>query len=553
MSVESMYPDGIGSVIAAAAATPSPVGKGLAAPAEELPPESSGQNSTPARGRGRGKGGGRGKTKAKAKAKPKAALKKPAAATNTGEDRSDEDLDADLEFDADLEALVPLKRPAAAKPPGGPPSKKPNAPAAERSPAHAAGPGSAIASAAKSPPPIPPAKIAQPEEAPEQKLVPVKQESKIEITKDEEAEIAKLGHRKVPSAVLEARGQLEKAGVDLNAISASDLKEKLPDETLKRLFSAYGSALQVCPQPQSKCKAAAKSQDEKREWLARFVVDPKTAGADLSAKSDASVGRVTDKVREYIWITENQMAGPLCCNSKEDAAIQKDGLESRPHESAKMREHNIKQYKWIFKKETETDRKEEKTTVRADASMNEADYQAVRDRMLGLQVGSNEVLDADPSPDGKLPRKGKTPQQKEAEKQEREKKERELQATDPQKAALLKAKQGLTAEIAKTKTWCRMATGELGDAPALAARLDVKGFPAAMGQFLVAKGAEHGNAVSALNDAEYTQAKVVLDKANVTLDELMAARETLENKRKETEAKFNQFKKDNLEAIKKMS
>eukprot|EP00959_Pyramimonas_sp_CCMP1952_P302205 6323232-Pyramimonas_sp.AAC.1 len=91
--------------------------------------------------------------------------------------------------------------------------------------------------------------------------------------------------------------------------------------------------------------------------------------------------------------------------------------------------HKIYQYKWTFKKEVEINRKEEKTTMSAEAAMNPDDYTMARGRMLGASFGDQGIEDATyPAEDsaGK-PRKGKTPEQKEADTKEKERQRAELE------------------------------------------------------------------------------------------------------------------------------
>ena len=66
----------------------------------------------------------------------------------------------------------------------------------------------------------------------------------VQLSESEQAAMKNVG-KKTPTAFKTARAELEKNGVDLATLTGDELKEQIPEASLKRLFAAYGYALKT--------------------------------------------------------------------------------------------------------------------------------------------------------------------------------------------------------------------------------------------------------------------------------------------------------------------
>eukprot|EP00959_Pyramimonas_sp_CCMP1952_P362764 7596740-Pyramimonas_sp.AAC.1 len=74
-----------------------------------------------------------------------------------------------------------------------------------------------------------------------------------------------------------------------------------------------------------------KADADRRDWLAKFVVDPSTGGSTASSGTTVTKRDTEKEVDE--WLTEKQLGGPQWLNDPYAAKIlcESGDLEDRPH------------------------------------------------------------------------------------------------------------------------------------------------------------------------------------------------------------------------------
>ena len=87
-----------------------------------------------------------------------------------------------------------------------------------------------------------------------------------------------------------------------------------------------------------------RSDRDRRDWLAAFLLDPESGGC---SGSNYTVRETSSKGHEKeVWVTEAIMAGPKYMNSADHAHIAIKSMTSRPHKlNAALRQAGIKEYK----------------------------------------------------------------------------------------------------------------------------------------------------------------------------------------------------------------
>lgn len=147
----------------------------------------------------------------------------------------------------------------------------------------------------------------------------------------------------LPKACAEFRALLEKnGGVSPDSVLAKDVKA----ERGKALV-AMRNSLHRNNSDGFKGYTALSSDKDRAEWLADYMIDPKTGGG-LGRNWTIRTTSLVDNERE-VWLTEEELGGALYLNSVANAKLAVASLKSRPHENAALRAANVKQYEWTVK------------------------------------------------------------------------------------------------------------------------------------------------------------------------------------------------------------
>ena len=188
--------------------------------------------------------------------------------------------------------------------------------------------------------------------------------------------------QKVPKAVQQARDALR--GMEINA------------DTIKKILSAkdYNN---LCCNFRNQMSASVKSEykalsgdEERRNWIAQYVLDPHTTVASGFNKTTAYIGNET--LKEYRWLHESEIASEQFLNSKEMAAmLTKSGeLESRPSEFPSLAAEGYKQY-WFNVSRVRASHgwtQEAGTSLKSD--LKEEEYKEVNAKILSESSGSGK-------------------------------------------------------------------------------------------------------------------------------------------------------------------
>ena len=145
----------------------------------------------------------------------------------------------------------------------------------------------------------------------------------------------------LPKPVIEARKAM--AGT---AITPETLYANLCPKLINKLASNFRNTMDK----DAKQRYQNASPAERREWVAFYAIDPKTATASGYNKQFVFTGESTD--RNVQWVTEEMMAGPMFLNSKEQArtVVKANILNEKPHELECLAAEGIKMYEFSWER-----------------------------------------------------------------------------------------------------------------------------------------------------------------------------------------------------------
>ena len=184
---------------------------------------------------------------------------------------------------------------------------------------------------------------------------------------------------KLPKKVLEARQALSNEDME---ITAQNLKAMLQPKDLNLLAVAFRSSM---------CEAAKQAykdlpnDNQRREWLAQFVIDPLCATA--TGFNATEVGFTERSKRRIIWVTEEQLADLL--KSEKHASIMKADMRDRPHESPSMAKAGILQFEYECTEQEYANYKKESAGTRLEAELTGKEHQRVTSDMKTVQIGTS--------------------------------------------------------------------------------------------------------------------------------------------------------------------
>ena len=144
----------------------------------------------------------------------------------------------------------------------------------------------------------------------------------------------------LPTACEELKAQILKDGGEISSQSIAGVERALR----QRAFSSLNSVLKKEFSDKFVEYTRMQDDDDRREWLAAFLVDPKSGGSVV--RNDTKRTTKTAETGAKAWLTIEEYGGPRGCNSLEHATLRCEGGEfaSRPHESPLMAAKKIKQY-----------------------------------------------------------------------------------------------------------------------------------------------------------------------------------------------------------------
>ena len=120
--------------------------------------------------------------------------------------------------------------------------------------------------------------------------------------------------------------------------------------------------------------------DESRhQWIADYLLDPKkvTCQGINSISRNSETGSDT----KFVWITEQELAGPKYMNDKDNAKIAIQALDSKAHTNAALAKHGVKLYYYEVTKELLKKTTVEKVGAQATCGMDADSYGQIRKHM----------------------------------------------------------------------------------------------------------------------------------------------------------------------------
>ena len=184
---------------------------------------------------------------------------------------------------------------------------------------------------------------------------------------------------KVPKAVLAAR---LKCGAE---VCAEDLKHKLSKQESNNLANNYRAGMT----PEVKDEyARLKSDSERRQWLAQYVMDPETA----TRKGFNSTVATNETMKEGTgqWLHLSELGGPLHLNNMKLAQdlVDSGTLQEQPSEHEALAEPGRKQYD--FSKELVRPRvgTTEQAGVKLETELKADEYKEVR-QLMSTSLGKS--------------------------------------------------------------------------------------------------------------------------------------------------------------------
>ena len=193
----------------------------------------------------------------------------------------------------------------------------------------------------------------------------------------------------LPPAIQRAIRTLSEQGFSITAENMKHLSHK----ARKDAFMALQNGLRAkAPDELGKYKMVT-GQDEKRQWLARFMLDPSCAGL----KGRNTFAKETEDVEgvDFVWITKDTMAGPSYLNNAVTADLACADCASRPYSrSESAASAGVLEYKYYFERGSHKRRSLEKTEVSAEADVNDEDYTKIREATQSVRVGHSACAES---------------------------------------------------------------------------------------------------------------------------------------------------------------
>ena len=177
---------------------------------------------------------------------------------------------------------------------------------------------------------------------------------------------------KLPPRCLALVEHIQSKGQDVNAQSIKEADPKIRREA----FSAFSGVIPQVDVAKANEYKKIIDNNEKRQWLAMFLVDPE---GGISKITNTIAREVVDVEKEdEEWVTEDKYGGPDYLNNPRLAAEAIKGMESRPFKHNEvLRKMGVLEYKRIKDTKSTSKNLVKKTTIDTTAEVEPGDVAAI--------------------------------------------------------------------------------------------------------------------------------------------------------------------------------
>ena len=168
---------------------------------------------------------------------------------------------------------------------------------------------------------------------------------------------------KVPKAVADLKEQFRREGEQFTP----EAIKLLPADTRKKVFSAIRYEISSKDGAEAAKEFSEKSEDEKRNMLVRFLIDPSCGTRKVSNTNahDTFDGTVDNEQ----WCTIAELSAPHRCNGMEAARLYAEDASEREHDRPAYRKAGIKQYLFVASQTVRSDGNRDSVETRAEAEV----------------------------------------------------------------------------------------------------------------------------------------------------------------------------------------
>ena len=175
--------------------------------------------------------------------------------------------------------------------------------------------------------------------------------------------------RWIPKQVSSARECLQKAGLP---VTGANLKKAIPTKDFNSLSACFRSKLS------KEAKAtytAIRSDEERRAWLAQFVLDPATCSMHGVNKTTAFVE--TTNHEEDEWLTFEELCDKVKSEKSAMILIKNNELETRPSRWPSLAAEGVLEYHYWWARGSKKDGTREEAGTEARAELTADEYTQV--------------------------------------------------------------------------------------------------------------------------------------------------------------------------------
>jgi hypothetical protein len=322
----------------------------------------------------------------------------------------------------------------------------------------------------------------------------------------------------IPKPVARVREILKNKGLEANPVN---LKTAVPKAELNKLAGAFRSSLSEGNMEGYK---QLRTDDERRSWLAQYVVDPDSAackGFNKTSAYNTSESRSASR-----WLTQAQLASASCLNDNDAAktVCESGDLESRLHELPSLAAKGVKQYYLSENYDFHAAGLKDEAGVSAESDLHSGELEEVKEHML--------------SNFGRPGKRRCAPKHKEPESDE----SKQLRAAAASRAT----------SVRKLKQLLDKVHNEMENSARDVPKLEEKGYPIQMLQWLLGKVAE---VQSVVEEARLVYAEEVTkpDSKLRGMEALKQEQQRADDASGKLEQQFQAFKKTAGADIKKLT
>ena len=179
---------------------------------------------------------------------------------------------------------------------------------------------------------------------------------------------------KIPKPVLAARASL--GGKDVTAESLCALSKV----EMNKLASSFRTSMTPAVREQY---AGLKSDQDKRQWLAQYVIDP--SSAKCSGRNVHSAYAQKEQVDDESWMYEAQIAATLKDAAMAKILCESGELQERPAEHESLAKKGYKQFWFVASRHVGRSGTRQEASITAEAELKPDEYTEVRDHLVSKQ------------------------------------------------------------------------------------------------------------------------------------------------------------------------